>query len=135
MENFQRTLRRLEATLCCRLLAIGPSYVLVGMVSDSPIQRSPKTHRTGQSLTDCPLYTPRRDKAPFSNGRLDAVDVFIVKGSGVLLETVGVGSVSVLEISDASEEVAVYRSDISEVLLAKLVRHTPIQQGLRHICH
>lgn len=135
MENFQRTLRRLEATLCCRLLAIGPSYVLVGMVSDSPIQRSPKTHRTGQSPTDCPLCTPRREEAPFCNGRLDAVEEFLFEGSGVLLEAVGLGSLSVLETSDASEKVVVYGSGIREVLLAKLVRHTPIQQGLRHICH
>ena len=44
-----------------------------------------------------------------------------------------VGTWSALEANYPKEELVVCRSELSEVLLAKSLRHTPVQQDLHHL--
>ena len=46
-----------------------------------------------------------------------------------------VGAVSALEANIRQEEVSVCRSEVSEVPLAEVPSHTPVQQGVHHLGH
>ena len=78
-----------------RLLDIGPSSILFGLVPIFPSCHRPKHHPTGESLIVRPLYAPRKQETPLADGRLDVLAWCLLEGLGVRHEVVC--ALSVLE--------------------------------------
>ena len=71
-----------------------------------------------------PLYGPRKEETPLTDGRLDALAFCLLKGLGVRLEVVC--ALSPLEANDPWEKPVVCRSQLSEVLFAEGPRYAPV---------